>query len=295
MEDSINYILKEHCSSEDEAKLKSYALLMAYDLPNFILGIFDDLKATSSEEYESFIRYLNIDIYSWDPTKADLSFLYSILKLISKVPRVEVSHMFVYFTALHFSSPIYSLDILAKRYSFIVSKYYYQADFLFKIFDNYLELKKHHKDIEIGSDDFNEIIVKRINKGGKHLTSNHIYKDVNQYFFDSNEKKTPKHNFILKNLPLDILNEISTSNRNKVKNMFKKQLANDLFPYIDSTTVKRSVKERAIGMSFAMARLSFSEKEYIQNKILKDQFYEFDMSDYHAYLRTEGKNVIQSM
>lgn len=284
----------------DEGKIKTFALLMAYDLPSFIKNTLKDFKDNVDEDlFEKMKSDLStdfhIDIYSWDPSEKDISFLLFFLRFLTKINIIEVQSCHNYFNALGFRSQVYNLNILAQRFSYIVNKYYYKASFFFSIFKNYCELKKHLSDLEIGSEKFDDVIIKHINRGGKHLKSKRTFEESNQFFLDLKQNRTPKHNFILKNLPFDILDDINTTNENKIKLIFKRQLAIELFPYIDSTSASKTFKERTYGLAFSIACLSLNEQELIQRKVIKDPYYEFDIKDLHSFWRIEGKNVINSL
>jgi hypothetical protein len=176
-----------------------------------------------------------------------------------------------------------------------MNKYYYLKSLFLIINDNYKDFIKYHKDIEIGSERFNEVILKKINKGRIILTSERTHKEIRTHFSDAKKNKTATYEFILNNLPLDLLTEISTSNEKKVALFFQKAIAREMLFYLNFTQMSITLKQYFLGFSFLSNELIDKQDEFIKRKKAKDKYYVFAFSDYEEFLRTKGYNVYKSL
>jgi len=286
----------------DNRKLISYFLLLAYDFEKVVNEVTEFIKSLRDDEltlkYEKFKNRfyaeggLPINIYTldenWDEFCYDLSTLY---RFIIRWPIIGTEDTLLLIRGYNIESVIFDSNTLAKRFSYIINKYHYLSYFLNKIFVNYLDLNKYHKDIKIGTSEFDYVILKKINKGGDHLTSNRMLKNLREYF-RNHEKMTFKINkTIFDNLPFDFLNKIQTTNKNKINLFFQRELAVKLLQYLDKTTALPTVKEKMLGFAFAAGPFVYSKEDFIKQKMASDKDYQYEEKDYHDYLRTEGKNV----
>ena len=272
---------------------------MAYDFPKFFHGLLEDLKKNDpdfAEELNILINELQFNIYTsqvdWKPI---LYYHQLALRTLLRLPVIDVNSIKMFLDALDFHPSTIDLLTFAKRFVFIVTKYYYQSDYLFKIFENFLQLKIENKSIEFGNKNFDEIILKSINKKGNHIQSEHVIKDFEAYFARSNKLKTPVHNSILRNLPFDILTDFKSTNKKKIKLEFRRRMAQEILTYLNMTTASITKKEVLLGMSFAFANLAPTQAEFFKSKKAKDSFYEYDFNDYTSYLRAMGKNTSNSL
>ena len=158
-----------------------------------------------------------------------------------------------------------------------------------------MDFKKYHNDIEIGSEKFNEIMLKRNNNGKIVLNSERFHNDFKTLVTNLKKDKTPTYEFILNKLPLDSLTEISTSNENKVNLYFQRELARDMQLYLNLTNMTITQKQYFLGFSFMLSQFIYNNEEFINRQKVKDMYYKFTQSDYDEYLRTEGYNICKSL
>lgn len=290
----------------DKIKLKSYALLMAYDLKKIIDRNTDHLKEYLKKESdplnEKILLHLNeigktpIDIYTWSPDWDELCYaLYLMVKPLLGISLIESNTMLLLLKKWRVESENIDLKTLSNRLVFIMNKYYYLKSFFLMINENYLDFIKYHKDIEIGSEKFNEIILKKINKGGVALTSERTNTEIRTHFSDAKKNKSATYEFILNNLPLDLLTEISNSNEKKVVLFFQKAIAREMLFYLNLTQMSITRKQYFLGFSFLSNELIDGQDEFIEKKRAKDKYYVFAFSDYEEFLRTKGYNVYKSL
>jgi len=290
----------------DKLKLKSYALLMAYDLHKIIEQNTDPLKEyikSASDTYkEQILIYLNeigttpIDIYSWTPDWDELCRnLNLMVKPFCRISFIESNNMFLLLNKWHIEPENIDLKTLSDRIVFIITKYIHLKRLFHIIYNNYKDLKKYHSDIEIGSEQFNEIILKKINKGGLPLTSERAKREIREQFIEAKKNKTATFEFVLNNLPLDLLNKIKTANDNKISVFFQRELAKEMLVYLNLTNMPVTLKQYILGFSFMMSLFIYDKDEFIRRKRAKDKYYEFSPSDYDEYLRTKGYNIYKSL
>jgi len=290
----------------DKLKLKSYALLMAYDLPKIIERntkyLKESLKKGSDPLNNQLLSLLKeieitpIDIYSWTPDWEELcKVLILMVKPLFRISLIDSSSLLMLFKNYEIESEKIDLKTLSNRLVFIMNKYYYLKSLFLLINDNYKDFKKYHNDIELGSERFNEIILKKINKGGIALTSERTRTEIRTHFIDAKKNKTTTYEFILNNLPLDLLTEISSTNENKVALFFQKAIAREMLVYLNYTKMPVTRKQYFLGLSFLSNELIYNQDEFIKKKLAKDKYYEFTFSDYNEFLRTKGYNVYKSL
>jgi len=290
----------------DKSKLKSYALLMAYDLPKMFEQHADFIKEYGEmgyiPSYEQIllnfkkIRSNPIDIYSWTPDWEEIcESLYLQLKFISRMSVIDSGSIILLINKYKIESGNIDLKALSNRIVFIINKYYYLKLFFLKIYNNYKNFRKYHRDIEFGTEKFNEIILKRINKGRIALSSERTHAEIKSYFNGLKKNKAATYEFIINNLPFDFLEEINTSNKNKISLFFQKGLAREMLFYLNLTKMSVTQKQLILGFSFSFCEYIYKPKEFTQKKMAKDKYYEFVFSDYEEFLRTEGYNVHKSL
>ena len=187
------------------------------------------------------------------------------------------------------------LKTLSKRIVFIINKYCYLKSLFLIIYNNYKDFKEYHNDIEIGSGEFSEIVLKRINKGGTALTSERAHTEFRTIYNNAKRNKNTTYEFILNNLPFDLLREISTSNENRISLFFQRGLARGMLVYLNFTKMSVTQKQYFLGFSFLLCGFIYNKDEFIQKKLAKDKYYEFAPSDYEEFLRTEGYNIYKSL
>lgn len=290
----------------DKLKLKSYALLMAYNLPKVLERNTDFLKKYGKEVYgplyEQILLHLKeigttpIDIYSWTPNWDEICKVLNLLvKPLFKIPIVDSSSMLILLNNYQIESENIDLKTLSNRIVFIINKYYHLKSFFLIIYNNYKDFLSHHNDIKIGSEKFNEIILKTINKGGTALSSERTHTEIKRYFNDSKKNKTLTYELILNNLPFDLLKEINTSNENRISLFFQRGLAREMLFYLNFTKMSVTQKQYFLGLSFLLGGFIYNKDEFIRKKLAKYKYYEFTNSDYEEYLRTEGYNICKSL
>ncbi len=162
-------------------------------------------------------------------------------------------------------------------------------------FTNYRDFKKHHRDIEIGSEKFNTFLLKKINKGSVPLSSERTNSDIEMYFRYTKKTRTHIYDFIENNLPFDLLTKIDTTNENKISLFFQKGLAREISVYLNFTNMSITQKQYFLGWSFFFCQLIYNREEFIQKKMVKDKYYEFAQSDFDEFLRTEGYNIYKTL
>lgn len=290
----------------DKLKLKSYILLMTYDLHRIIErntnNLKEYLKKESDPMNEQILLLLKeigttpIDIYSWSLDWDELcSKLILMIKPIFREPLIESNNMMALLNKWYIEPEGIDLKTLTNRLAYIITKYPNLLWLFQIIYDNYKDFKKYHLDIEIGSEKFNEIILKKINKGGSALTSERTHRDIQRYFNDSKKKENKTYEFVMNNLPFNLLKDINTSNENKISLFFQRGLAREMLVYLNFTKMSVTQKQYFLGFSFLLCRFIYTEDEFIQMKLAKEQYYEFIPRDYEDFLRTEGYNVYKSL
>jgi hypothetical protein len=225
----------------EEEKIRSFALLMAFKLPDFIMRTIQDI-GIDDPEVISILKSYKIDIYNWSLDSGDIEFLVSNLKIIRRKSILDEKtalYLFNKLSAIGVEFVEFDIEIMTRRYCFVVNKYIHQNELLKKIFANYLALKKHQKDIEIGSRKF------------ANMQSEYTYDIMKELFSQMDKYHSPINNRILNNLPFDVLNEFSSESYSKVLTLLKRKLASELFPYIDSINANISLKEFVLGLAFA--------------------------------------------
>jgi hypothetical protein len=154
----------------DKLKLKSYALLMAYDLPKIIERNTEFLKEYLKNGDDPLneqillllkeIETTSIDIYSWTPDWDDLCKVLNLMvKSLFKTTLIESNYMLLLMKKWQIESENIDLKTLSNRIVFIITKYYNLKELFLNIYNNYKDFKKYHSDIEIGSEKFNEILL----------------------------------------------------------------------------------------------------------------------------------------
>jgi hypothetical protein len=286
----------------DKLKLKSYALLMAYDLPKLCNRSSESLKNAAEVESDpkrkqflieiASLKVNHIDIYSWKPDWKELcNFLDSIYKGQIRIEFLDSELMLLMLKSKNIESEYIDLETLSRRFCFLINKVCHSKSLFYAIHDNYMDFRKHHKDIEFGSEKFNEIILKKFNKGRTKLSAERTNRDVKEYFESSKKNKTPTFDFVINNLPFDFLTEIKTSNDNKISLYFQKMIAREMLFYLNLTKMTITQKYYFLGFSFLLCGFVYNEEEFKKRKLLKDKYYEFAQSDYEEYLMFEGYNV----
>lgn len=290
----------------NKLKLKSYALLMAYDLHKIIERNSDSLKEYLKEESdplnEQILQHLKeigttpVDIYSWTPDwNKFCRTLNNLVKPSFKTTLIETDSMLNLLKKWYIEAENIDLKTLSNRIVYIITKYI-NLNWVFHIIHkNYNDFKKYHSDVEIGSERFNEILLKKINKGRTALSSERIHREVENYFSDSKKKETLTYDFILNNIPFDLLTEINTSNDNKISLFFQRGLAKQILFYLNFTKMSITQKQYFIGFSFKLCGYIYNEDAFIQKRLAKDKHYEFAQSDYDEFLRTEGYNICKTL
>jgi hypothetical protein len=290
----------------DKLKQKSYALLMAYDLHKLIEQNTDSLKEYLKKESdpsnEQILLHLNeigttpIDIYSWSPDWDELCRTLNLMvKPLFRISLIESNTMLLLINKWQIEPVNIDLKTLSNRIVFVITKYINLKWLFHIIYENYKDLKKYHSDIEIGTEKFNEIILKKINSGGTALSSERTHAEIKRYFNDSKKNKTSTYEFILNNFPFDLLTEISTSNENKISLFFQRGLAREMLFYLNLTKMPITQKQYFLGFSFFLSGFIYNKDEFIKKKLAKDKYYEFAPSDYEEFLRTEGYNICKSL
>jgi len=290
----------------DKLKLKSYALLMTYDLPNVIKQNTKHLKEYLKNDLdpinEQILLAINkigknpIDIYTWTPDWDELyNHLNIVLKLVKKTQLLYPDMLLVLLNNWNIEPGNIDLKTLSNRMGYIITKYINLKWLFYIIYNNYKDFIKYHSDIEIGSEKFHEIVLKRINNTRPTLTSERMHTEFITYFDYAKKNKTSTYELIINNLPFDFLAEISTSNENKISLLFQRGLAREMLFYFDFTRISTTQKQYFLGFSFSLCEFIYNEDEFIQKKLAKDKYYEFERSDYDEFLRTEGYNVFKSL
>jgi hypothetical protein len=122
----------------DKLKLKSYILLMAYDLHKIIERntnyLKEYLKKESDPLNEEILLHLNeigktpIDIYSWSPDWDELcKVLYLMVKPLIRIPLIESNTMLLLLKKWQIDPENIDFKTLSKRIVFIITKYYYNV------------------------------------------------------------------------------------------------------------------------------------------------------------------------
>ena len=153
----------------NKLKLKSFALLMAYDLHKIIRRNTESLKAFITKESdplnEQILQLLDeigktpIDIYSWSPDWDELCRDLNLkVKLSCRISFIESNNMLILLNKWHIEPENFDLKTLSNRIVYLITKYIKLKQLFRIIYNNYKEFKKYHSDIEIGSERFNEII-----------------------------------------------------------------------------------------------------------------------------------------
>jgi hypothetical protein len=290
----------------DNLKFESYALLMAYDLPSIIQAHSGFLKEPMEQETDLLNEQIHlllkemekypIDIYSWTPDWDEICRQLKImLKPLLRISIVDSGSMLLLLKNYHVESEFIDLKTLSERIVFLINKYHHLREFFHSIYNNYKNFKIYHSDIEIGTKKFNEILLKEINKGRTSLSSERTHKEIKGYFNYLKKKTASTYEFILNNLPFDLLTEINTSNDRKVSMFFRKRLAREMKFYLDNTKMLVTQKHYFLGLSFMLDRFIYTKDEFIQKKIEKDKYYEFVPLDYEFFLKDEGYNIYKSL
>lgn len=169
------------------------------------------------------------------------------VKPLIRISLIESDIMLELLKKWHIEADRINLNILSKRIVYIITKYV-NLKWLFNIiYNNYKDFKKYHNDIEIGSEQFNEIILRKINKGKVVIASERFNTEFKTLVNNLKKDRTPTYEFILNNLPLDSLNEINTSNDNKVNLFFQKTLAKEMISYLNLTKMSITHKQLLLG------------------------------------------------
>jgi hypothetical protein len=306
----------------NQKKLKSYILLMMYNLDNIVgksiknmQSMFpDDTEIKDLEkEFSKSARTLlvNFDIDDWDTEMDEI--LRSLITLFNGLVRIGI----IEGISLELLFRKWGLDDLMKtenkgqdfetfinRVVFLLNKYYYIKEIYLKIIDNYLDFQKHYSDIKLGTKRFDMIVLKKNNKGGSPLSSSRTYMDIESYFHNIEKKRLPTLNYILRYPPVTFLDKIRSRNATKIDVFFKREFVREAFYYMNYLELSISSKEYLLGYFFVLMHWSLDIDSYMTKKIRKDKFSSSEISEeykkdlekeYEHYLRTEGHNIRKTL
>lgn len=273
---------------------------MAYDLQKIFEKTFgkDSPDSINGQILTSFRRLGTnpINIYSWTSDWDDIcNILNSMVKSLFRISTIESNTIMLLLNKCQFESEIIDVKTLSKRICFIINKYHYSKFLFLMIYDNYKDFKQHHRDIEIGSEKFNTILLKKINKGRIPLLSERTNSEFEMYFRYAKKTRTPTYKFIESNLPFDLLTKVNSINENKISLFFQKGLAIEISDYLNFTKMPVTQKQCFLGWSFLFCQLIYNPDEFTQKKMVKDKYYIFEQSDYDEFLRTEGYNIYKTL
>jgi hypothetical protein len=284
----------------EKSKLKSYVLLMAYDLQKIFEKIFGRERSDSiNGQILTCFRKLGtnpINIYSWTPDWDDIcNILNRMVKPLFRISTIESNSVLLLMNKWHIETEIIDVKTLSKRVCFIINKYHYSKSLFQMIYDNYKHFEEYHNSIDIGTEEFNAIILNDIIEGRRIVSSERAIQETAIFYRDVKKRITPTHEFIVKNLPFDLLDTINTTNENKISLFFQKGLAREMSFYLNFTKMSVTQKQYFLGWSFLMCQFIYNQNEFIRKKLAKDKYYEFEQSDYDEFLRTEGYNIYKTL
>jgi len=299
-----------------EDKIKSYVLLMAYDFKRikersiaYIQNKSEDSETTKlSKDLLKYIDESNskrIGLSNFNTNWEELlNFIKITIKISIKMPYVVQDYIFILLGVTGIfpfnkdpNEIVKDPVTITERITFLLNKYCHLKFFFLVIFDNYKDFKTHYENVNIGTAKFDEIILKKINKSGKHISSSQILKDFHLYFEDAQKKIGPTYCYIIDHLPFEFLKTIKTSNEKKINMFFKKKIALELKHYINLTNTEVYKRELFLGYCFGLVHLCLTEEEFIKIKVKKDKYYQeiHTYKKYTEYLRTEGHNILKSL
>jgi hypothetical protein len=299
----------------DNMKLKSYVLLMSYNIDSIIEKSAANIRVNCKDpevlrqldilfNYHKEASKIGNNIDDLFPDMELINLVNQLLRLKFKIP-IIVPNVIIFdlinIGILRLDENSYNvirdLGGFSKRISFLLNKYFYMRDFFMIIYDNYKDLKEANADIEFGTKSFNEILLKKYNKGGRRISSQMIMKHFESQFKDLQRTLLPKYQYIFNHLPFKFLEEKKLSNEQKIKKFFRVELTREIVHYLNSTNIPISKKELFLGHWFSILQLSYDESEFIIRMKAKDKYYKYDPEnkDYSKFLRTEGHNALKSL
>jgi hypothetical protein len=294
-------------------KIKSYVLLMMYDVDNIVKSsssyILANKKDLDLKELGTFIKYYSFDeteslnIADWnnDWDKC-VELLVDLERIICRIPKVfqdQVILSLIYTEVIDLKKEpnenVKDVETLVKRITFLINKYINLIFFYKVIHSNYLDFNKHNEGIEIGTPQFDYIVLKEYNHGGRFLDTKRWVREMRIFISNSIRESIPTFQQIKNFPPFEFLGKIKTSKG--IDMYFKKEFAKDLLPYLNAVNSQISKKEHFLGSCFAFMQLSFNEEEFINKMAKKIKFYreEHSWKEYTKYLRTEGHNIFKSL
>jgi hypothetical protein len=174
----------------------------------------------------------------------------------------------------------------------LTQKYLY-----YSIASSYKDLPLHIKALQIGSEDFDEALIRFKNTGSSPIKSKTTLKDLRNHFKEQLKKYYPVHKEVFENLPLKVLKDIPNITQKRVSQYFKKQLAIKLESLFFAEDFSYDEKYIAIGTCLVIGGYSLEYQKFVEEKLPKkgvklivENGY-FDK--YREYLRDESRNVLK--
>ena len=290
----------------DKDKLESFALLMAYNSIGTIEKNIELMKKdgappltikTMEAQYEKNKKYLRLvdftddEVLDWDELANDLYNFY--LEIISEFGGnggARIANFMINKLRLPNSYP--SLSLISKRLDHIIGKAAFFKILLEGIIDNYHDLQKNFKDLELYGVNFHNVYFKEYNKTARKFASERSKQKQKEHLKNRYELEYKKTRFILDNLPHPLMNKFSNVSETRIEGYFKQQIISQASVYIDRLNLSDRKKHILLGLCFVFAGLSDNQEDFYLGKKNKDRHYENYYPDFLEYLRDEGYNAI---